>query len=152
MSSIEVVCPSCERLVEPVRRKLPSAQAVVENGSTVYSAPSIAFGHFCPSDDCKARLDRAIEQAQLQMVESSSTAERHESTSTEKPKPSNVRHLPTKAKPQEQDLCERIRSEHAQLVEREHALTEELANVKRKRAKLSRMVAAMDAEDELAAE
>jgi hypothetical protein len=161
MNAIDaLVCPACERLVEPCRRKLPSEQVTTGKGSTKYSAPMLAFGFFCPHDDCKVRLDRAIEKAQADAVEVEQPIRSEViavEPSDEQPKIISIpehRPIPVRnVKPSsDEDLFSRIRREHAEALREEQELIARLAQVKEKREKLDRVMAAMGQDVPIAAE
>lgn len=150
-----IVCPACETLVEPSRRKLPSTQITTERGSTKYSAPTLAFGYFCPSDGCGARLDRAMEKAQGEAVENA----RSEQPSVveepieepakvvpiqdKRPAPSPVR--VAKPTPTDEDVESRIRREHEEACREEQELKARIEHVAKRRRKLDLLIAALDA-------
>lgn len=155
MAAIEaIVCPACEQLVEPMRRKLPSAQVTTEKGSTKYAVPTLAFGHFCPLDGCGVRLDRAMEKAQTE------TAEHDRPEHVEEPtiEPAKVVPLPERrpaisqvrqVKPAtDEDLFCRIRREHDEVCREEQELTARIARVVERRKKLDLLIGAMDAAQE----
>ena len=148
-----IVCPACESLVEPSRRKLPSTQITTERGSTKYSAPTLAFGYFCPSDGCGARLDRAMEKAQGEIVEvahseqpaivEESIAEPAKVVSIQDKRPAPVR----VAKPiaTDEDVESRIRREHEEACREEQELKTRIEHVAKRRRKLDLLIAALDA-------
>ena len=150
-----IVCPVCESLVEPSRRKLPSTQITTERGSTKYSAPTLAFGYFCPSDGCGARLDRAMEKAQGDAVE---VARSEQPSVVEEPiaEPAKVVSIQDKrpapvriVKPAtDEDLFSRIRREHDEVCREEHELKARIEHVVERRKKLDLLIAAMDAAQE----
>lgn len=148
-----IVCPACESLVEPSRRKLPSTQITTERGSTKYSAPTLAFGYFCPSDGCGARLDRAMEKAQGEIVEvahseqpaivEESIAEPAKVVSIQDKRPTPVRvakHTAT-----DEDVEFRIRREHEEACREEQELKARIEHVAKRRRKLDLLIAALDA-------
>jgi hypothetical protein len=151
-----IVCPACESLVEPSRRKLPSTQITTERGSTKYSAPTLAFGYFCPSDGCGARLDRAMEKAQGETVEvahseqpaivEESIAEPAKVVSIQDKRPAPVR----VAKPATtvEDVESRIRREHEEACREEQDLKARIEHVAKRRRKLDLLIAALDAAQE----
>lgn len=145
MTINEIVCPSCERSVEPIKRKLPSIVVQAENGSTTYSAPVIGFGHFCPSDDCKARLDRAIE-AQRNEPKNEFLPEdepQNDPIVPAKPAPKKVVPIRPPAKESE-DLFARIQREHGEIVREESELRTRLSEVVERRKTLDLLVTAMN--------
>lgn len=150
-----IVCPVCESLVEPSRRKLPSTQITTERGSTKYSAPTLAFGYFCPSDGCGARLDRAMEKAQGEAVE---VARAEHPSVVEEPiaEPAKIVSIrdkrPAPARIVEpatdEDLFSRIRREHDEVCREEQELKARIEHVVERRKKLDLLIAAMDAAQE----
>lgn len=161
MSTIEaIVCPACEQLVEPSRRKLPSTQVTTEKGSTKYSAPTLAFGYFCPSDGCGARLDRAMEKAKNEAVEIASQEqpaiveelpiEPTKVVSIQERKPAPVRSVKPAS---DEDLFARIRREHEEALREEQELIARLARIAERRKKLDLLITAMNvAHEQIAAE
>lgn len=156
MSTIEaIVCPACEQLVEPSRRKLPSTQVTTEKGSTKYSAPTLAFGYFCPSDGCGARLDRAMEKAKNEAAEiepqeqpaivEELPIEPAKVVSIQERKPAPVRSVKPAS---DEDLISRIRREHAEALREEQELIARLAQVKANRENLDRFMAVIDIQKE----
>lgn len=145
----EIVCPSCERSVEPVKRKLPSSLVLAENGSTKYSAPVVGFGYFCPSDDCKVPLDRAIEAQQNEPKDKFLPEDAPEDAPIVPIKPATKKVVPIRPPVKEsEDLFVRIRREHDEIVREEHELTVRLSNVVERRKTLDSLIAAMNAAQE----
>ena len=148
-----IVCPACESLVEPSRRKLPSTQITTERGSTKYSAPTLAFGYFCPSDGCGARLDRAMEKAQGEAVEVVRTerpsiveepiAEHAKVVSIQDKRPAPVRIVKPAAT--DEDLFARIRREHEEVCREEQELKARIEHVVERRKTLDLLITAMNA-------
>lgn len=147
-----IVCPACETLVEPSRRKLPSTQITTERGSTKYSAPTLAFGYFCPSDGCGARLDRAMEKAQGEaakvaclepFVIEEPYIEPIEVVPIQDKRPAPVR----VAKPiaTDEDVESRIRREHEEACREEQELKARIEHIAKRRRKLDLLIAALDA-------
>jgi hypothetical protein len=164
MNAIDaLVCPACERLVEPCRRKLPSEQVTTGEGSTKYSAPMLAFGFFCPHDDCKARLDRAIEKAQVDAVEVEQPIQSEVIAAEPSDEQPNIVSIPERrttpapvrnVKPaSDEDLFSRIRREHAEALREEQELIARLAQIADRRKKLDLLITAMNvAQEQIAAE
>lgn len=156
-----IVCPACETLVEPSRRKLPSTQITTERGSTKYSAPTLAFGYFCPSDGCGARLDRAMEKAQGEAVENTRSerpfvveepiAEPAKVVPIQDKRPAPVRIVKPSAT--DEDLFARIRREHEEVCREEQELKARIEHIVGRRKKLDLLIAAMDVvQEQIAAE
>lgn len=148
-----IVCPACESLVEPSRRKLPSTQITTQKGSTKYSAPTLAFGYFCPSDGCGARLDRAMEKAQGEAVEVAHAerpsiveepiAEPTKVVSIQDKRPTPVRVVKPTAT--DEDVESHIRREHEEACREEQELKARIEHVAKRRRKLDLLIAALDA-------
>ncbi len=150
----DIVCPSCERSVEPVKRKLPSIVVQAENGSTTYSAPVVGFGYFCPSDDCKARLDRAIEAQQNEPKDEFLPEDESEDVPIVPIKTTSKKVVPIRPPAKEsEDLFARIRREHDEVIREERDLTVRLSNVVERRKTLDLLITAMNvAQEPIAAE
>jgi hypothetical protein len=150
----EIVCPSCERAVEPVKRKLPSIVVQAENGSTTYSAPVVGFGYFCPSDDCKARLDRAIEARQNEPKNEFLPENESEDAPVVPIKPATKKVVPIRPPAKEsEDLFARIRREHDEVVREERELSARLVSIAERRKTLDLLITAMNvAQEPIAAE
>lgn len=143
MSRIEsVVCPSCENEVEPVLKKLPGN---ADRKGRVGSA-AIMFGHVCPVEGCGARLDATIEKAKREQSETNSEDAPNEvpvePAIAPRPAPRPVLRLP---KPEPAgDLFARIQAEHEDAIREERELSARLCEVRDRRERLDRIVAAMN--------
>lgn len=158
LQEISCTCPTCEREVMPVRRKLPSATVTTPGGSRKFAAPSISFGYFCPDDACRTRLDSVLENArsEAEPVEQANTIDHDKPTD----EPTNVvpisdrRPIAAVVKPRavasapSEDLFARIRREHEEVRREEQELTTRLASVIERRKKLDLLVTAIDVAQE----
>lgn len=140
-----MVCPSCERTIEPVKRKLPSTVVLATSGSTTYSAPVVGFGYFCPSDDCKARLDRAIETLRNEPKNEFLPEDESEEAPVAPVKPATKKVVPIRQPPKEsEDLFARIRREHDEVIREERDLTVRLSDIVERRKTLDLLMTAMN--------
>lgn len=56
----EITCPSCGLVATPERRRLTGRE--IGEGTKATASHAMSFGWFCPSRDCRARVDRAVEE------------------------------------------------------------------------------------------
>lgn len=143
MSQVEsVICQACENEVVPVLKKLPGQI----DGKGRVGAARIAFGHVCPVDGCGARLDAAIEKAKREQKNSADSEIRSAVRSADEPETHRpaLRSVPLRQPEPKGDLFAQIQSEHEAAIREESELSARLAEVRDRREKLDRIVAAMN--------
>jgi hypothetical protein len=155
-----IECPGCGNPVKPLRRKAPKvSRADLENVN-----PTMDFGWFCPVEECKVRLDKAIAalQSEAVTVDESNAIDPTDIPEdilprSEEPaiklQPRKVLQIrPTPSKDLE-DIFVRIPREHAEALREEAELKTRLADVVVRREKLDRLMAAItDLQQPIAAE
>lgn len=142
MSQVEsVICQACENEVVPVLKKLPGQT----DGKGRVGAARIAFGHVCPVDGCGARLDSTIAKAKKEQENSADSEVRPVIRSADETEHRPVlRSIPLRQHEPNGDLFAQIQSEHEAAIREEGELSARLAEVRDRREKLDRIVAAMN--------
>lgn len=143
----EITCPSCGLVVTPERRRLTGRE--IGEGNRVTASHAMAFGWFCPSTSCRARVDKAVEEMLASPREDEGDRKTEPApppvplTSMSTPSPRKI--APVPASPV--SLFDQIRAQRAELTNKVAALRAELALAERDLEVVDKMFALLPSDE-----